>query len=47
MPLPQDSVAFLNTAGYLAHHMEIGTHGNPLPKNLLLEAETFQVLSVI
>ena len=44
-PIQDDIYAFPNTAGYLAHHMEIGTHGNPLPTNLLLDPHSFEVLS--
>ena len=46
MPLPGDIVCFPNTAGYLAHHMEIGTHGGPLPKNLLIDPSTWDVTGV-
>lgn len=37
MPEPKDVVCFPNTGGYLMHHMEIGTHGDPLPVNILLD----------
>jgi diaminopimelate decarboxylase len=43
LPMPGDTVCFANSAGYLAHHMEIGTHGDPLPQNLLICAENWQV----
>jgi diaminopimelate decarboxylase len=43
MPLLGDSVCFFNTSGYLAHHMEIGTHGASLPTNVLVERDTFKV----
>jgi diaminopimelate decarboxylase len=43
LPRSGDSLCFVNTAGYLAHHMEIGTHGDPLPANALIDAETFVV----
>jgi diaminopimelate decarboxylase len=43
MPEPGDIVCFYNTAGYLAHHMEIGSHGDPLPINVLLNEETLQL----
>ena len=46
MPLPGDIICFPNTAGYLAHHMEIGTHGGPLPKNLLIDPSTWDVTGV-
>jgi diaminopimelate decarboxylase len=45
-PQPGDLCAFPNTAGYLAHHMEIGTHGSPLPKNILLESDSLEVKGV-
>jgi diaminopimelate decarboxylase len=44
MPVPGDLLLFANTAGYLAHHLEVGTHGGPLPTNLLLDEGTFEVL---
>lgn len=44
MPEPNDPICFANTAGYLAHHLEIGTHGDPLPANLLVDEETFEIL---
>ncbi len=37
LPEPKDVVCFPNTGGYLMHHMEIGTHGDPLPVNILLD----------
>lgn len=43
LPEPGDPICFPNTAGYLAHHLEIGTHGDPLPCNLLLDEQTFAV----
>ncbi len=43
LPQPGDIFCFANSAGYLAHHMEIGTHGDPLPKNLLVSPETWHV----
>lgn len=43
IPERGDFVFFANTAGYLAHHMEIGTHGNPLPTNLLIDPTTRDV----
>ncbi|HEY9869607.1 MAG TPA: alanine racemase [Candidatus Obscuribacterales bacterium] len=46
LPEPGDVFAFANTAGYLAHHLEIGTHGNPLPRNLLVDSRTFEVRQV-
>jgi diaminopimelate decarboxylase len=46
MPEPDDVFCFVNTGGYLAHHMEIGTHGGPLPKNLLLNEQSFEVTDV-
>lgn len=45
LPVPGDIIAFANTAGYLVHHMEIGTHGDPLPKNLLISQEDHSVLA--
>ena len=42
-----DIYLFPNTAGYLAHHMEIGTHGNPLPNNILIDSNSFEVLDTI
>jgi diaminopimelate decarboxylase len=45
LPKVGDAIGFANTAGYLAHHMEIGTHGNPLPANLLVDQETLEVLA--
>ena len=44
MPLAGDVFCFPNSAGYLAHHMEIGTHGDPLPSNILLDPTSFEVL---
>lgn len=44
MPQPDDAVLFVNSAGYLAHHMEIGTHGNPLPKNILIDSSTLDLI---
>lgn len=44
---PDDVVCFFNTAGYLAHHMEIGTHGDELPKNVLLDESSFEVLKIV
>ncbi|MCA9800509.1 MAG: alanine racemase [Cyanobacteria bacterium HKST-UBA02] len=44
IPEPGDLFVFPNTAGYLVHHMEIGTHGGSLPANLLIEPENFSVL---
>jgi diaminopimelate decarboxylase len=46
LPEPGDIFCFANTAGYLAHHLEIGTHGNPLPKNLLVEPQSFEIRQV-
>lgn len=43
IPEREDFVFFANTAGYLAHHMEIGTHGNPVPKNILVDPESWEV----
>lgn len=43
LPQPGDIVCFFNTAGYLAHHMEIGTHGDPLPINVLLNGDSLQL----
>jgi|AGTN01.3.fsa_nt_gi Diaminopimelate decarboxylase len=44
-PNAGDIMFFVNTAGYLAHHLEVSTHGNPLPRNVLLDAESFQVIA--
>lgn len=44
LPKVDDLFCFANTAGYLAHHMEIGSHGDPRPANLLLDAQTLDVL---
>lgn len=44
MPQPDDAVLFANSAGYLAHHLEIGTHGNPLPKNILIDSSTLDLI---
>lgn len=43
-PEVNDLFLFPNSAGYLAHHMEIGTHGNPLPKNILIDSENLEIL---
>lgn len=43
MPEPKDVVCFPNTGGYLMHHMEIGTHGDPLPVNILLDESLREV----
>lgn len=43
LPELEDLFLFPNTAGYLMHHMEIGTHGDGLPANVLLDAETLAV----
>lgn len=43
LPEPGDVVCFANTAGYLAHHLEVGTHGDPLPVNVLIDEKTFEV----
>lgn len=47
LPVPGDAVCFANTAGYLAHHMEVGTHGGPLPKNVLIDPDTWAVRDVL
>jgi diaminopimelate decarboxylase len=44
-PKPGDLFCFINSAGYLAHHMEIGTHGDALPTNVLV-GENFEVRQV-
>ncbi|MBY0552229.1 MAG: hypothetical protein K2W95_33425 [Candidatus Obscuribacterales bacterium] len=46
MPEMGDTVVFVNSAGYLAHHMEIGTHGNPLPRNVLFEPSSQTIKAV-
>lgn len=43
VPALDDIVCFVNTSGYLMHHMEIGTHGGPLPANVLLDPESLAV----
>ena len=45
MPLPEDVIMFANTAGYLAHHMEIGTHGGGLPLNLLIDPNSWDIVA--
>jgi diaminopimelate decarboxylase len=45
-PEPGDVLCFPNTAGYLTHFFEMGTHGNPLPRNLLLEPESWKICDV-
>ncbi len=47
LPEPGDLVCFFNTAGYLAHHLEVGTHGDPLPSNVLLDSQSLEVLAKI
>jgi diaminopimelate decarboxylase len=44
LPQPGDIFCFANTAGYLAHHAETGTHGGPLPTNLLVDEVRWEVL---
>lgn len=46
LPETGDTFVFVNSAGYLAHHMEIGTHGNPLPRNVLFDAASQSLTSV-
>lgn len=43
LPSLDDIVCFANTSGYLMHHMEIGTHGGPLPANVLIDPQTLDV----
>lgn len=43
LPELEDLFLFPNTSGYLMHHMEIGTHGDGLPANVLLDAKTLTV----
>lgn len=43
LPEPKDVICFPNTGGYLMHHMEIGTHGDPLPVNILLDQNLREV----
>lgn len=43
LPVPKDVVCFPNTGGYLMHHMEIGTHGDTLPVNILLDHELREI----
>lgn len=43
LPEPKDVVCFPNTGGYLMHHMEIGTHGDPLPVNILLDHDLREI----
>lgn len=45
LPRRDDVFFFPNTAGYLAHHLEVGTHGDFLPENVLLDSETLKVIS--
>ena len=47
MPEPDDLAVFANSAGYLAHHMEIGTHGDPLPLNLVLDPKSWEIRSAV
>lgn len=42
-PQAGDVIAFANSAGYLMHHLEVSTHGDPLPANILIEPETWTV----
>jgi len=44
VPEPGDLFLFPNSAGYLVHHMEIGTHGGRLPANLLIDPGELSVL---
>lgn len=44
LPSVGDIFLFPNTAGYLAHHMEIGTHGGDLPTNILIDGESLDIL---
>ncbi len=43
LPQPGDIFCFANTAGYLMHHLEIGTHGDLVPSNFLLNTETWNI----
>lgn len=43
-PHAGDIMFFVNTAGYLAHHLEVSTHGNPLPRNVLIDPSSWQVI---
>jgi diaminopimelate decarboxylase len=43
LPQPGDIFCFANTAGYLSHHLEVGTHGDPLPSNLLIDPENWNI----
>lgn len=43
LPAVGDIFLFPNTAGYLAHHMEIGTHGGDLPTNILIDGESLEI----
>lgn len=43
LPDPGDMFLFPNSAGYLAHHMEIGTHGDPLPTNILIDPKSWEI----
>ena len=43
MPKPEDIVLFPNSAGYLAHFVEVGTHGDPLPANFLIDEQTLEI----
>lgn len=45
-PEPGDIFVFANSAGYLSHHMEIGTHGSGLPKNIWMDRDNLTVKAV-
>jgi diaminopimelate decarboxylase len=47
LPQPGDIICFPNTAGYFAHHLETGSHGSSLPKNLLLDTDDWAVIDSI
>jgi diaminopimelate decarboxylase len=46
LPQPGDILCFANTSGYLMHHLEVGTHGNTLPNNLLIDPDTLDIRDV-
>ncbi len=45
LPEPGDLFVFPNTAPYLMHHFEVGTHGDPLATNLIVDSESLSPLA--
>jgi diaminopimelate decarboxylase len=43
-PCRDDIFVFPNTAGYFMHHKEVGTHGGPLAKNMVVHPEHLRPL---